>query len=322
MLSYITAGLAILFTCLYFKVTRYYICSYFFSYLYDRPKLSKFLGINYVNDTEFVTTKTSTKIYLSGVFIRLFSWFTGMETVTSQETKKELLRLQGLYANNIDMKYYFGDFIGKTMTITEFEDKLSECILDETIEAFELCFQDETSVDNIKKHLKLIRSVLSGLTGGEGKSIKTIVSGLSSLRKIKNILETQTYANRLILLVPHLSLIEGFSKMIINTHGDMSNLQMKDFFDYTSRFFVVVHEGTLTFVNRTPDDKNTENNRAFGISPGFICPGSRYVAKFITSILNELRQMKITIDGIPNISNNRFRVITNKDDVKLTFGTV
>lgn len=300
-----------------FKRSRHYVYSWIFPYLYDQPKLSAALGIKYVNDTEFIPTRENTSIYLDGVFAFLFRQITELPIPTPESTRKELLRLQGLCAKNISMEPYFDEILDKRMSLSEFESKLSSCILVETNRVFEILTVDEER--RIYNELEIIRVILSGLTGGENKSIKSIITGLFHVRKIMNILREKTPAQRLLILIPHLSLIEGFSKMVVKKRQCMENLEMKDFFDYTSRFFVVTHNGELTFINRAPDDKNTENNRAFGISPGFLCPGSIYVAKFIKSILEFLKCLDITVEGDANISNARFRIITNKDEIFVTF---
>jgi hypothetical protein len=280
--------------------------------------LSYYLGIKYVNDTTFVPKREDTQIYLTGIFAKMFTWFTGMPIVTPLSTRQELLRLQGSFANDISMESYLGDLIGNSMTLSEFENLLSKFILKETNRVFNILSENEEQL--IYEQLGSIRIILSGLTGGENKSLMAVIRGLKHIRKVVHILHEKTPAQRLLILIPHLSLIEGFSKMIVKREGkSMEDLQMKDFFDYTSRFFVVVHNGSLTFINRSPDDKNTENNRAFGVTPGFLCPGSKFVAKFIKSILEFLKCLDIKVDGDAKISNNRFRVITNKDDIHLTF---
>ena len=310
--------LIILAVLLCLKCVRYYLYSFAFPFLYDRPCLSYYLGIKYVDDTTFVPKRENTQIYLTGIFAKIFTWFTGMPIITALSTRQELLRLQGSFANDISMEDYLDKIVGEGMTLSDFENKLSKFILRETNRVFNVLSEGEEQL--VYEQLESMRIILSGLTGGESKSLIAVIRGLKHIRKVVHVLREKTPAQRLLILIPHLSLIEGFSKMIVKRNGkSMEDLQMKDFFDYTSRFFVVIHNGSLTFINRSPDDKNTENNRAFGVTPGFLCPGSRYVAKFIKSILEFLKCLDIKVEGNAHISNNRFRVITNKDDIYLTF---
>ena len=81
--------------------------------------------------------------------------------------------------------------------------------------------------------------------------------------------------------------------------GKADELEMKDFFDYTSNFFVVLYKGDLTFINRTT---NTSANRAFGAPRGFLCPGSLHVTKFVKSILEFIRCLDVTVTKKKDIS--------------------
>lgn len=302
---------------LYFKYVRYYIYSYFFNYLYEHKRLSMLLGIKYVDDTTFEPQFENTRIYLAGLFAKLFMWFTGIPVPTPVETRKELLRLQGQFAKNISMEGYIDSIVGKKMTLAEFETSLSSFILKETNRVFELMTEDEEKI--VFEHLQEIRTVLAGLTGGESRSIKTFITGLKNIKKVMTVLKNKSDAQKLLILIPHLTMIDNFSKMLVQTKKPMSEIEMKDFFDYTSKFFVILHNNELTFINRSPDDKNTENNRAFGIRPAYFCPGSVYVAKFVKSVIEFLKCMDIKIEGEATISTKRFRTIENKNDVHVTF---
>ena len=312
----------IVFISLIIKSVRYYIYSFFFSFLYNRSYIAnKILCIKYVDDITFRPERGDVQIYLTGVFAKLFSWFTGLPIITPVETRKELMHLQGLYAKNISMESYLEPIINKHMTLNEFEDFLAECILTETNRVFNILNPIEEKI--ICRQLKCIRTVLSGLTGGENRSIFQFIKGLSAIRQVTKILHNHTPSQRLLILIPCLSLIDGISKMLVQNDKDIGTrtkeLEMKDFFDYTSKFFVVLYKGDLTFINRTKDDSNTITNRAFGVPRGFLCPGSLYVTKFIKSILEFLRCLDITIEGDAIISTGRFRTITNKKDMSLTF---
>ena len=305
--------------CVIVKSIRYYIISFFFPFLYDHPFISQFIGIKYVNDTTFRPERKDVRIYLAGVFAKLFSYFTGLPIITSDETRKELMRLQGLYAKDISMKYYFDKLFNETttrkMTLIEFEEFLADCILTETNRVFKILNTADENI--IRKHLQCIRIVLAGLKGGENRSIMQFIRGLSAIRQTVKILHNHSPSHRLLILIPCLTLIDGFSKMIVQKTNN--ELEMKDFFDFTSRFFVVVYKGDLTFINRSKDDSNNSLNRAFGVPKGFLCPGNIYVTKFIKSIIEFLNCLDITVDGTANISNKRFRSITNMKDISLTF---
>jgi hypothetical protein len=298
------------------KPIRFYIMSFFFPWLYDHPRISQILGIRYESDLIFETNRKETKLYLVGIFATMFTWFTGMNIETSLHTRKDLMRLQGKYAKNITMEPYFDEVMDKTMTLNEFEDFLSRTLLIETNRVFEIL--DKGKEKYFLEHIKIVRLIVNGLTGGSNMSIRTMITKYKHVKELIKIMNSVSEAHRMLLFVPHLSLVDGFSKMLIKTNGDMLKLIPSDFFELTSKYFVIVNKGDLVFVTRHGDDRNTCVNRSFGIK-GFSCPGALYVIKFIKSIHAFLQSMDITIEGKAIISNRRFKNITNKDDVKVTF---
>lgn len=307
---------------------RWYCCSYFLSYLYDRPTLANFLGIEYKSDVDWHTNREDTKIYIPGVFGYLFSKFTGLAIVSEPSTIKEILTLQGLHAKKITMEPYLTDLAGKQMSLVEFEDFLSNCILTETNKCFEII--DKETEDEFRSCLKIVRQIISGLTSDSNKSIGAMFLFYSNVQKLIKILHGLTPGKRLILLVPHLSLIDGFSKMILKNNGNLTNITISSFFDFTSRFFVFLHKGRMVFVTRNPDYTNNSNNRAFGLikvdhieKQRVFCPGNIFVTKFVNSVIALLRTFNIQVDGDTTITTNtRFRNIANKQSIKLTFNKI
>lgn len=322
---YIISSILILF--ILYKPFRHYCLSYFFPYLYEHPKLANFFGIEFKSDEDWATNRDDTKIYIPGVFGFLFTKFTGLPIESSPETIKEILRLQGAHAKKITMKPYLKDIIGKTMTLTEFETYLSDCILTETNRVFELV--DSETETEFRNHLKIVREIITGLTCNPNESVKSFFRNFSGVRKIIAILNKLSSGRRLILLIPHLSLIDGFSKMLVKKQGNLSDLQMSDFFDFTSRFFVFLHKGNLVFVKRHIDTTNNSNNRVFGLTKTdyptkqkMFCPGSIFVSNFIKSILSFLKTMNIEVNNVcseTTISNERFRNIIDKNKIQISF---
>ncbi|AYV78017.1 MAG: hypothetical protein Edafosvirus4_1, partial [Edafosvirus sp.] len=277
---------------------------------------AKFFGIKYVDDRVWKTNRVETKIYMEGLFAKMFTMFTGMKIVTSDATRKELMKLQGESAKEITMDRYFDEIDGKTLTLNEFEDFLSKVLLIETNRVFNILDKDRE--DYFLTQLTTLRHVINGLTGGTNKSIKTMITNFGTVKEIVKILKSVSEAQRLLLFVPHLSLIDSFSKMLTNKKRDMSTFHPHDFFEQTSKFFVLVCNGELTFVERHEDTSNSGTNRTFG-PRGFQCPGNIYVIKFIKSILSFLQTFDIKVEGDAIISNKRFKNITNKNDIKITF---
>lgn len=306
---------------------RWFCCSFFLSYLYDHPNFAKMLGIEFRDDITWHTNREDTKIYIPGIYGYLFSKFTGLNIVSDPQTIKEILYEQGAHAKKITMEPYLIGLAGKRMSLVEFEDYLSNCILTETNKCFEII--DAETEKEFRSHLGIMRQIISGLTSDSNKSVRVMITFYSVVRKITNIIHKLSPGRRLILLVPHLSLIDGFSKMILKTNGDLTGITASSFFDFTSRFFVFLHKGKLTFVTRTPDYTNNANNRAFGlVNADFIekqrvfCPGNIFVTKFIMSVISLLKTFKIDVEGDTTITNERFRNIANKHSIMLTFNKI
>lgn len=307
---------------IFYKPFRFYCFSYCFSWLYNNQTIAKFLGIRFEDDRFWETTREETDIYIPGFFAKIFVMFTGLPIKTTSDVRKELMLLQGKYAKNISMESYFNEIDGKTMTIHEFEIWLSKTIIHETNRVFKILTTDKEK--EFLDHIIIIRTIISGLTGSSNTSIFTMLSEWHTVYKLIKILRSVSGAKRLLLLIPSLSLIDSFSKMITNKNIILMERSPTDFFELTSNFFVVISGGDMVFVHRHSDDKNSVNNRAFGIPQGtsghkFICPGSHYVMKFINSILSFLKTFDIAVNGDAIISTGRFRNIMNKSNIQVTF---
>jgi len=308
-----------------YKPLRFYVLSFWFPFLYRHPRLAVMLGIQFRDDITWATNHEETRIYIPGIYGYLFTKFTGLPIETTTQVRKELLYLQGQYAKNISMEHYFTGIQNKKMTLTQFEDFLSNTLLIETNRVFNIL--DDDKLEQFNKNLQIARHILSGLTYSPSKSIINMIKNYRIVLELRSILHSVSGGKRLLLLIPHLSLIDGFSKMIVKTNGDLSCIQPVDFFELTSKFFVWINNDQLTFVTRNPDNTNTANNRTFGIAKSndptkmrFFCPGNVYVMKFIKSILSFLKSLNINVTGdSPIISTNRFYNITNKDSIMVEF---
>jgi hypothetical protein len=314
--QYLALLCSVLLIVIFIKPVRYYLMSYGFPWLYRNKKIAKFFGIRFESDLEWTTNRKDTRIFMSGLFATFFTMFTGMQIETNPDTRRELMYLQGSFGRNITMEPYFNEIDGQTLTLSEFEDFLSKCLLVETNRVFLIL--DKEREQYFLKHIKIVRDIVNGLTGGTNNSIRAMIANFRSVYEISKIMKSVSEAKRMLLFVPHLSLIDGFSKMLIKTNGNMSLLQPSDFFQLTSKFFVLLNHDNLVFVERHEDKSNNGTNRAFGVK-GFSCPGSLYVIKFIKSIFEFLKAMDITVDGQAVISDKRFHNIMNKNQIKITF---
>ena len=303
---------------------RFYCLSWFFPWLYHHPRVAVFLGIQYRSDLDWHTNRKETQIYISGLFGYMFTQFTGLSIETPLDVIKEIMREQQLHSKKITMEPYFDGLVSKKrINLIEFEEYLSDCILTETNRVFQII--DQPTEELFRKNLKIVRKILGGLTSNPAHSIRAMITHFGAVRQLIAILRGISPSRRLILLIPHLTLIDNNSKLLISTKGNMGGVTLVDFFDHTSKFFVFVSNGKLTFVHRHPDKTCNANNRVFGIVRGnggsrMFCPGNIYTTQFIRSILEFIQTLDIVVDGEEGIvSNSRFRNIMNKDKVFVTF---
>lgn len=298
------------------KRWRFYVYSYFFPWLYEHPKVSKLLGIEYENDEEWHTNRKETSIYMDGIYVGLTTMVTGMSFILPDDVRKEFMRYQKEFAGQIDMRRYFDQINGKTMKVIDFEHFLSNAVLKETNRVFQVV--DEKTEEEFSKHLWTVRVIMNGLTGSLIEGFRKFMVVPYAIYKISKILKSVPQHKRLVLHVPQLALIHNFSKCIIKTKGDMSDIEPYTFLDPISKFFILLRNGNLIFVHRHDDKKNTETNRAFG-PYGLQCPGNIYSLEFIRSILTFLKSFNIKVEGDPIYRGSRFKKIINKDKIMVTF---
>jgi len=240
----------------------------------------------------------------------------GMNVILTDDTRKNLIRLQRSKANDINMEEYFEPLNGKTLTLHEFDVFLSNSILKETNKVFEI-LNPETEAE-YAKHLKIIRAIVNSLTGNAWVGIKMMIKNFQSILEISRILRSVEEHKRVLLYVPQLTVINKFSKMLVERKGITDDLEVCHFLNLETHFSVFVNNGHLVFVKRTEDKANTTGNRAFGVR-GLICPGNIYTIKFIQSILTFLQKFDIHVDKDPIFKGSRFVRIVNKNDIHLTF---
>lgn len=298
------------------KTYRWYLLSYIFPLLNYNSNIGTILGIRYEDDTKWTTNRNQSKIYMTGMFIKMFTTFTGMDLILDNTTRKEFMRLQAKKSDNINISKYFNELYGKTIKVTEFEDFLAEKILIESNEVFEII--DKESEQKIIKHMQILRKIINSLTGNRLLGIYYFVVYYKDVKELSNILKSAPKYKRLLLFVPQLTLINNFTQMIISNDGNISDIEPYHFLEPISKFMVVNNNGQLVFVKRNFDKTNFPTNRAFG-PKGLQCPGSIYTFKFINSILNSLKEFNISINGKPLYSNGRFKYIMNKNSIDFTF---
>lgn len=331
--------LGVLFVIWFVKPIRWYILSYKFPWLYNHKKAAGWLGVKFVSDQEFKTNRTESKLYLQGVFVKFFEWFTGMSVSPKDAHRKGLMRIQGFKAKFLDFKPYFDKWENnKKLTGEELEEELSNIVLTETNRVFEVFTREQE--EEMRKYLGILRAIINGLTGGEKGALSTLYNNFWDVLKLRRLLLSVSENERMLVFTPQLTFVNNSARMIMlreATITDDFKFQLKDDIDFsvprrvhfreleanhfllpTSFYFVFIVNGNLTLIERQRDYKNTSANKAFG-PMGFQCPGKHYTIKAIKSIISFFQAMEATIEGKPIISGGRFPDITNKKDIIMTF---
>lgn len=316
-----TSTVSLIILAIFNKTFRFYCYSFFLPWLYDHPNVSKTLGIRYEDDETWKTDRKISRVYIPGFIAALLRIFIGMDFVLTDHVRKLFEFYQSRDGNNINMQRYFEELDNKTISVTEFEDFLSRNVIIETNRVFDILSKEDC--DWLVIHSKALRTIVSALTVSMWDGIKVAFANFHHVIKMSLLLRSAPEEKRILLIAPQLALIHNFVKMIINKRGDMSEIQPYDFLEPVSRFFVATTDNLdgstdLVFVNRKFDKRNNVNNRAFG-PYGLQCPGALYTFKFIRDVTKFLKALDIFVDGEPKYEGRRFSIITNKDDIKLTF---
>ncbi len=311
----------VLILLLLYAPTRFYIFSYYFSQLYDNVKISTFFGIRYVDVNTWRTDRTKSRIYSSGIFVKLLRLITGMNLRVSNDTMNGLIQLQNKYSKEMDMEPYFQEIDGKAITLQDFEYFLSRALLLETNKLFKILNEKQLGI--LLKHITIIFDVLNGLSGGMTDGFLMMIKYSKQLYEVSKVLKELPEPERLIVFGPQLSLVTNFTKMIWRKREIFDHLEPHDFLDLLTKFFVFEswesgHQELIFARRDTRDMSNTPLNKAFGPT-GVVCPGARMTMHYIKSILSFLQTFNITFTGDAIIEGNRFKNITNKDKVYVQF---
>ncbi len=298
------------------KSFQFYVLSYFYDYLWEHQKLAKKIGIKFVDDRTWVTCRKDTQVYIDGLFIKMFSWFVGINPILTDKTRKSLIRLQSKHVNEIDMEKYFDTIDGKSMNLVDFETFLSKSVLIETNRIFKIL--DAKTEEVFLKHLLVLRSVVSAITGDPKEGIKMMIANRGPIMKLSAIIKSVPDHKKALLYVPQLAVINNFSKLLVKREGEMTGFEPYEFLEPASKYSVFIESDHLVFIDRHQDENNTPSNKAFGPT-GVQCPGNKFTFKFIQSIISFLQSFKVDIKGKAIIKGARFTHITNKDDIVLTF---
>ena len=296
---------------------RHYLLSFFFPLLFKHPKIGKFLGIRYEDDLTWTTNRKESHVFMTGIFIKLFTSFTGMDVILTDESRKKFIRLQADLGNKINIQKYLSTLDGKVLTLQEFENFLSDSILKETNDVFEIVSPQCEKL--LLKKLRIVQTIVNFLVGDRVYGIYYFIKNFKEIMDISKILKSVPEHKRLLLFVPQLTLVNNFGKMLITHNGDMSEIEPYDFLEPVSKFMVIKAHNDLVLVSRSFDKSNTPSNKAFG-PKGLQCPGNIYTFKFIRSILEPLQKFDITVEGKPKFRTGRFNGIINKNDIVLNFG--
>ena len=313
-LLYITILTSAVMCINYFK---FYLLSFFFDYFNETENewLGKLMGIKYVNDYEYCVLRENSQIYMPGLFSLFFEYFTGMPLRLNDQTLKSFLTIQNQHSNKINLSQYLQKLKEKkSMTIEEFEQIMAESILMETNRVFHICEQDLEI--KIESRLLLLRKLISHLTGGGKKLFNVLYKNWRDIIELSKLLKTLPEEYRLFVFVPQLTLLNSFTQMIVDCNGDLKQIEAYDFLKPVSKYMVMIEKGQLIFVRRFQDKTNNFTNKAFGVE-GFQCPGKKYTFKMIQSVLDLLRDIKITIVGkVEYLESKRFKNIQNKHEIK------
>jgi hypothetical protein len=257
----------------------------------------------------------------------LIKLFIGTDFFLRDDIRKIFERTQQLCGKNFNMEQYFEDLVNnrKTLNLSEFEDFLSKSMIKETNRVYQIIGEEECECFVL--HSKALRNVISALTFSIWAGFKALIPNFHHIVKMSLILRSAPEHTRVLLLAPQLTLIHNFTNMIINRKGDMSDLQPYHFLEPVSKLFVAettnneTGDSQLVFVRCNLDTRNTSNNIAFG-PKGLQCPGAQYTFKFIKTVTEFFKNIKITITGEPQYEGSRFVGITNKEDIYFTFEKV
>jgi hypothetical protein len=311
---------SVLFT--FYKRFRFYCLSYVFSTLYSRPCVARVLGIERNTVFKYSGTRKYSRIYSDGIFVKLLKLITGMDLRLSDKTRNEMMRLQRQHSREINMEPYFDTINDKKMTLLEFEYFLSRILLIETNRIYQVFTKEQN--DELIQYSVVIFEVLNGLSGGMIDGFRLMLSNILTLFKISRILKLAPEEKRIMVFGPQLSLVTNFSKMIMRNTGDLSKLEPWNFLDLQTKFFVFEEhpdnymKHQLVFLDRSTDRSNTIDNKAFGAGR-IICPGNKLTIDYIASILRFLQKFSIEINGDAVFEGVRFKNISNKKDIMISF---
>lgn len=315
-LHMLAVALTVCATAVWHTGLRFYLLSFFSTYLYDHPRVGKMLGIRYEDDRFWKTNRKSSRVYMEGLFLWMFQKWTGIGLTLEDHTRKAFMKMQPRQSRLLDMKPYFRTLLGKRLSVLEFEHFLARAILAETNRVFQIV-PDETAAQ-VMEHIKLIREVVAELTGDHRKGAWIMLNNIGVLRKVSAILKTVEPHKRLLLYTPQLTLIDNFSRMMVRDGGAMQCVNVSDFLSPFTRYSTFIVDGQLTFVSRHGDDENTHLNKAFG-PRGLQCPAAVYSVAFIRGILELLQSLHITTEGKARVQGSVFKNIVNKEEVHFTF---
>ena len=253
----------------FYRPFRFYCYSFFFLWLNDHPRISKFLGIRYEEDSTWHTNRKESKVYLPGIIGSLIKLFIGTDFFLGDEIRKTFERVQQTNGKNFDMNKYFEELVttNRTLTLSEFEDFLSKSMIKETNRVYEIISDEQCEC--FVRHSKALRTVISALTFSVWEGLKALIPNFHHVIKMSLILRSAPEHTRVLLLAPQLTLIHNFTNMIINKKGDMSDLEPHHFLEPVSKLFVAesINSQTgnpqLVFVSCKLDTRNTANNIAF-----------------------------------------------------------
>src|SRR5690242_6562575 len=138
MLQFIVIIITIISIVWFYKPLRFYLCSFWFTQLYNYPTLAKWLDIRYEKDSDWITNRKESRVYLPGITAWLLKLFIGMDFILDENVRKEFERIQFNHVKEFKMRNYFNELDNQTINLYEFEDFLSKSMIIETNRVFKI----------------------------------------------------------------------------------------------------------------------------------------------------------------------------------------
>lgn len=305
---------------IYYKNSiKFYIFSYFFDYLSTHENIGNFLGIRYANDYEFEAKRKDIKVYIPFLFSIIMKYIFGFDSRLDHKTFKNFSNLQFNIKNKFNLEPFFTSLISKELTLEQFEEQFSIYIFNETNKITNIF--SEIEAKKFLKSITFLKNTMRSFNGNFFPVIFNLIFKLDEVLNMINVLKSISSEHKILLIVPQLSLIDKFTKYIINTNGNFENFNISSFLrsDQNSVLYLVtIYKNEMLIIKTNYDSTNSYTNKVFGIK-GFQCPANQFVYQIIDQKKEFFKTLKIEISGNIKYDTNKFKRIINGQEIKLLF---